>query len=802
MRGVWQDIRYAIRSLARAPGFALAVILILALGIGANVAMFSVVNETMLRPLPYKDPQRLVMGRRIVERRIGPWVSGQDYYDYRDHSESFEALSASLGFPGTHTVAGGERPERLPGQQITVDLLPALGVRPALGREFRAEEGEPGGPDVVILSHGYWQRALGGADDVIGTTLTVDGSPRTVVGVMPPGFRYLLDVEIWLPLRPDSDWVTERRFHNCLVLGRLKPGVTLAEAQSELDTISAQLEMEHPETNKGKALLLTDLGDVLLSDVRPSLLVLMSSVGLVLLIACGNAASLLLARGSTRRRELAVRSAMGASRAQLVRQLLTESVVLSVLAGAVGTLLANDLQHLISRFLPTNWLGEPRVETSMEMLSFALLLSLITGTVAGIVPALRSSRTSLVEGLKTGRGMTDPKGARFRSGLVVAQVALSVILLIGSGLLIRSLALLLSVDTGFNSGNLLTAEIRLPEGEYPEREQRIQLFSSLQERVRALPGVADVALISQLPFRDPGNDTYAYAADNPPTDPLSQQRSAYQRTVFPGYFKAMGIPLLAGRDIEEGDKRGSSLVLVISETMARLLFPGQDAVGRQVVVDVGQLVTCEVVGVVGDVRLDSLRNEPQMAMYFSYRQRPHFTMRIAVRTAGEPPSIAATFRNAVWELDKSLPIGALATLEEHIGRSLLRSRTTTILLSLFAGIALFLAAMGLYGVLAYYVSQRFHEIGVRVALGASPAQVMEQIFRRGAGLTIAGITIGLAGALLITRLIRQMLFGVQPTDPTTFILVSLVFSIVAFIACLVPALRALRVNPISALQAE
>ncbi len=802
MHGTWQDIRCVGRTVQRAPGFALAVVFILAVGIGANVAMFSVMSAALLRPLPYEDPERLVVGRKTWNGYVGPWVAGQDYYDYRDRSQSFESLAATLGFPLSHTITGQDEPERISAAQATVDFFPTLGVSPQIGRNFLPEEGEPGAPPVAILSHGYWQRRLGGTDDVIGKTLTLDGEPHTIVGVLPRGFHFRQEADMWRPLRPDSEWVTERRFHNCLVFGRLKPGVTLAKAQSEMDAISAQLQMQYPETNEGKALLLTDLREFLVKDFRPSLMILMGAVGLVLLIACGNAASLLLARGSRRRRELSVRAAMGASRSRLVRQLLTESVVTAIGAGVVGTVLSLDIQRMVYSFLPMETAGNLEARVSISALSFALILSIATGLVFGAVPALRAARGNVVESLKAGGSMTDAGASRFQSGLVIAQVALSVILLIGSGLLIRSLARLQSVDPGFDARNLLTAEIRLPETEYPERERRIQFFSGLLEELRSIPGVSSVGMISQLPFRDPGNDTYVYAADDAPEAPGKAGRSAFQRTVFPGYFEAMGIPLLKGRGIEETDRQGTPPVLVINEKMAETLFPGKDPIGRQVVVDVGRLVTLEVVGVVGRIRVYSLQGQPAMAMYFSYRQRPHYTMRVAIRTEGDTRRVAGALRSAVWERDRNIPVADIAMMEEIIGRSMLTSRTTTISLTLFAGLAVTLAAIGLYGLLAYYVSQRFREIGVRVALGASPRQIMELILRRGFVLVGTGIVVGLVGALLVTRLIQQFLFGVLPTDAATFATVTLLFGAVAFIACFLPARRALRVDPVIALQAE
>ncbi|NIM50755.1 MAG: FtsX-like permease family protein, partial [Gemmatimonadales bacterium] len=557
----------------------------------------------------------------------------------------------------------------------------------------------------------------------------------------------------------------------------------------------------YPESNQDKALLLTDLREALVEDYRTSLFLLMATVGLVLLIACGNVAGLLLARGSTRRTELSVRAALGASRARLVRQLLTESVVTAVAAGILGTVLAIWFQRLILRLLPMDIPGIADTGISIPMLSFAVVLSLGTGLVFGVFPAFRGAHMNIVEDLKAGARTTDTGGARFRSGLVIAQVALSLVLLIGSGLLIRSFARLRSVDPGFNTANLLTAEIRLPGTDYDEAPRRIQFYSSLLENIRAIPGVVSVAAINQLPIRDPGNNIYVYAADNPPTDRRGLN-VAFQRTVFPGYFESMGIPLLAGRGIEHSDGPDAARVLVINETMADTLFPGQNPIGRQVVVDYGEEVTLDVVGVVGDVRMSGLAWRPRLAMYGSYMQRPYYTMRLAIRTAGEPTSVARALRFAVRELDRNIPLAELATMDQLLARSTARRRVIAISLTLFASAALLLATIGLYGVLAYYVSQRTHEIGIRVALGARAAQVVQLVLTRGVGLVTVGIVLGVAAAFGVTRFIQRMLFGVEPTDPTTFAAVSLLLALIALIACLIPAWRALRVDPLTALQAE
>jgi predicted permease len=531
--GIWQDIRYGARSLLRARGFSVVIVLILAVGIGANVAMFSIIDSAMLRPVAYPEPERLVLGRKTVNGELNPPVSAQDYWDYRDLSTSFESLEAYVGFTNSYTIG----------------LFPTLGINPQLGRHFAADEGLEGAPDVAIISYGYWQRRFGGSPDALGGTLMVDGEPYTIVGVMPAGFRIGFDVEIWLPMRPDSPYTEQRRWHNWLLVGRLGTGVNIEQAQADVDVISAQLEAQYPDSNTGKGLLLTDLREAVVESYRSSLLLLMGAVALVLLIACGNVAGLLLARGSTRRAELSLRTALGASGPRLMRQLLTESLVLAVVGGIMGTLLANWLQDLLVRPVSLGLPNALRADMSGTALGFALLVSLATGLLFGALPALRLARFDVVEDLKSGARATDAGGARFRSGLVVVQVAITIMLLIGAGLLIRSFARVTGVDPGFESANLLTAELRLTGTEYSDLERRIHFYTDLREQLQAIPGVEGVAIADRLPIRDPGNWLITYAADNPPLDP-AEYRGAPFRVVMRGFHETMGIPLLAGRGIE------------------------------------------------------------------------------------------------------------------------------------------------------------------------------------------------------------------------------------------------------------
>jgi predicted permease len=801
MSGIWNDIRHASRSLIHAPGFTLVVVFILAVGIGATVAMFSIMEAAMLRPLPYAEPDRLVLGNTTFDGNVNWTSSAEDYWDWRDMSTSFDQFAATTGFAANHTITGGERPEEVPGTIVSINFFATLGNGPQLGRGFVPDEAVEGAPNVAMISYGYWQRRYGGSPDVLGSTLNLDGEPYEIVGVMAAGFRFYYDVDVWRPMRPDSDFIGARRFHNWVLLGRLGPGVALEEAQSEVDVISAQLEAQYPDSNQGKALLLTPLAEAMMFGYRQSLVMLMAAVSLVLLIACGNVAGLMLARGSARRLELSVRAALGASGVRLVRHLLSESLVLAIVGGILGTLLAAWLQPFFLQLLAIDPPAGQGAGLPVSVLTFALVVSIAAGVLAGIVPAIRTSRSGLFDELKSSVRTTDAGGARFRSGLVVVQVALTIVLLIGSGLMIRSLSNLMSVDAGFDSRNLLTAEIRLPGSEYTDREQRIQFYTALVERLGAIPGVDEVAVINQLPIRNPGNNIYVHDEANPPIDP-SEIRSAYIRTVLPGYFKIMGIPLLSGRAIAASDVAEGPPVLVVSQRMADSIFPGVNPVGRRAVVDFGQPVALEVVGVVGEVHMSGLAVEPFPAMYTSYLQMPYSAMAIAVRTAVEPESVVRPLREAVWALDPNLPVADVSTMESVIGRTLVTRKVRAVALSVFGGIALLLATVGLYGVLAYWVTRRYHEIGIRVALGASSGNVVEMILKRGIGLVAIGIALGLGGAFAGARLLEDMLYNVQPFDLTTFASVGAFFTGVAFVACLVPAWRALRVNPAETLQAE
>jgi len=803
VRDFAQDVRFALRALRRQPGFVVAALLTLALGIGANVVMFSVVNLALFRALPFADSDRLVLGRtQWPGGNIGWTVSAPDYYDVRDQSRSFESLEALTPFTRDFTVTGGGEPERIAGAWVSPGLFRTLGVSPLVGREFRPEEGEPGGERVVILSHDFWQRRYGGDAGVIGSAMNVEGAPMTVVGVMPAGFEFVVNVDAWAPMVRGEAFSTARQFHNWLLVGRMRSGATLAEAQSEVDVIMRRLADAYPESNRDKGLVLSEMQEAFAEFFRPTLLMLMGAIVLVLLIACGNVASLLLARGSGRRTEMAMRSALGAGGGRLVRQLLTESAVLGLAAGLLGTVVALSLQRSLVASTPLTRLGLRAAGLQPEILLFAVALSVATVLVFGLVPALAAGRVDPAEDLKAGARSVAPGGrARFRNVLVVAQVALSVVLLVGAGLLLRSFVQLRGVDPGFVSENVLTADIGLPRAKYDDDESRLRFFTELQDRVGATPGVLGVGLISRLPIRDPGGNIAAWDPANPPAD-ASEWRLAYARMVMPGYFEAMGIPMREGRDFMAIDAGGPS-VMVISEAMARTIFPDQSPLGRQVAIDTGdEPARFEVVGVVGDVQVSSLSGDVSMVMYIPYAQWSEAAMRLAVRTSGDPRAIVELLRATLRDMDPDIPLAGVATMDEVLSRSVSFQRTVMSALGLFAGVALFLASLGLYGVLAYYVAQRNREIGIRMAMGATGRDVFKMVLSRGFVLVGIGLIIGMGAAVGAGRLIRTLLFQVEASDPTTLVSISVFFVLVALLACLIPAWRAWRIDPVVAFRSE
>ncbi|MEJ2186777.1 MAG: ABC transporter permease [Gemmatimonadota bacterium] len=795
-----QDVRYALRSLRKNAGITAVSALILAVGIGANTALFSTVHFVLVRSLPFPHPDRLVVGLKTMNGEMSGPVSRVDYFDYRERSRSFERLAALTTFVEQHTVTGGGDPELVEASYVTWNLFPTLGVVPVRGRSFLPEEEVRGGASSVIISYGYWQRRFGGADDAVGATLTLDGTPSTVVGVMPRGFRFMFDADVWQLIDRNGPFDTQRDSHSHWVAGRLAPGVSIDQAQADVDGISRALAEEYPESNTGKALALADLHGYLVRNVRTSLLLLMGTTVLVLLIACANVAGLLLARGERRRSEMAMRVALGAPRHRLLRQLLTESVLLAVGAAILGIMVAFLLKDLLLRLLPAGELGPRPPGVNTAVLAFTLLLSVATGLLVGIVPAFRSTTVQPGRRLKAeSRTTPDVRSSRFRSGLVVLQVALSVTLLVGSGLLIRSLARLSTVQLGFDPENILTGQVQIQVPDYPTPVQRDRFYASLLEEVEALPGVQRAALANKLPILSRWQDWSVWPVGEPPPLP-NQGLSAMARWVTPGYFRTLGIPVLAGRDIAGTDVLGSPYVVVVSRSVAETLFPSGDPVGQQV--RIGDWRDFEIVGVVEDARLNTLRREPDAAMYMSAAQMAPARMQIAVRTSGNPDLLVRPIEALLRQKDPNVLFARPRPMADVVGEELAGFRAIMLALVLFACIAVCLAAFGFYGVLAYYVSQRKGELGVRLAMGASEADLVRMILKRGLVLVGLGLGLGLAAAYPGTLVVGQLLFETRLLDPLSYVTASAALGLVAVLACYLPARRAARSDVVDVLRAE
>jgi putative ABC transport system permease protein len=804
MNSTFSDIRYAVRGLIKSPGFTAATVLTLALGIGANTAMFSAINSILVKPPAYEDPDRLIMGLSTYKSQMAGNVSAMDYFDFRDQNDVLESMAAIASFPLGVPVIGTGEPERVQSAIVTVNLFQTLGVDPQLGRHFVPEEESRDSDNVVLISHGYWQRDFGGESSVLGRTLILNGTPYAIIGVMPAGFNFLHEVDLWRPMQANADWTGARRFHNFFTVGRLKTDVTLEQAQAQMDVIARQLAVEYPESNKYYGLRLFGLHESLVFFVRPALLMLMGAVGLVLLIVCGNVASLLLARSLARRTEVAVRSALGATRSRLVRQFLAESTVLAVTGGALGLLFVQWSLATVRRMAPPELPGVANLGIDGVGLAFALGVSVLTGLLFGIVPALRSAKSDTSQELKaSGRTTETGAGIRLRGSLVVAQVALSLVLLIGSGLLIRSFLSLRYVDSGFDSSNLLTAEITLPmTGDYEEPEQRIRFYESLMNDIAVLPGVEAVAASNRLPVKNRGGDVNVYAAERPPVTE-GELRTALIRTVTPGYFETMRIPLMAGREFTPTDDGDAPRVVIVDESVAERYFPGENPLGRGLVVDVGTDEPWEIIGVAGYVRQNNLQEgDWNPTVYFPYKHGPRLTMRLAIRSNGEPLALVGGLRRALRALNRDIPLAAVETMDEVLAGSVTQPKMQAYLVGAFALVALLLAAIGLYGVLAYAVSQRIHEMGIRIALGANAGNVMRLVLRTGMGMVGIGLGIGLVAGFGLTRFLQSLLYQVAPTDPTTFIGVTVVLFVVGLAACFLPAWKAVKTDPLVALRVE
>jgi putative ABC transport system permease protein len=810
-----QDLRYGIRMLLKSPGFTLIAIFTLALGIGANTVIFSVVNATLLRPPPYRKPEQLVMiwgtnpGGYGWRGKTG--FSGPSFLDYQQRNQVFERMATfnGVGF----ALTGTAQPENLKAGLVTAEFFDVLGVQPILGRTFLPEETNAGREKVAILNYQLWQRRFFSDPGIIGQSIRLDATPYTIIGVLPEGFDFTIpdffaSRDLWLPnVLPRDN--SERGHKYLTVIARLKSGITRPQAEQDLSAVTSQLAQEYPGSMTGFGVKLIPLHEQIVGDLRLVLLLLFGAVGFVLLIACANVANLQLARASTREKEIAIRTALGATGGRLLRQLITESVLLAMIGGAMGVLLAvwglKLLAGLGSAVVPQG----PAITIDAKVLGYSIAISLITGILFGLAPSLQLSPKRLSESLKQGgrNSAAGESGLRLRRLLTVSEVALSLILLIGAGLLIRSFVGLLRVNPGFETKNILTARFELPKYSYADATNQAAFYTQVMERIRALPGVTAVGATDELPPTMGSHSSGFSIEGRPPIDQSDQSLAVQNRLVTADYFRVMGIPLVGGRVFSESDDAAAIPVALINETFARRFFPNEDPVGQHLRFEAANPWST-IVGVVGDVRGFGLDKQPKSEIYFAYQQQillpyhPLARMHLVVRTASDPSDLAAAVLGAVFELDKNLPPPPAKTMETVLSASISERRSNMLLLAAFAMIALILAGVGVYGVISYSVAQRIPEIGIRMSLGAQPLDIIKLVMRNAMSLVLIGIAIGLGGALALTRWMTSLLFEVRPNDPLTFAVIPTLLALVALLACWIPARRAMRVDPMVALRRE
>jgi len=820
MRALWQDMRYGLRMLAKSPGFSALVILTLALGIGANTAIFSVVNAVLLRPLPFEEPDRLVQIWHTPPQASFPGiptfsVSPANFLDWRARSQAFEGMSA-YGF-GQYTLTGTGHPEAVRMVAVTSGFFSILRAQPLLGRAFLAEEDSPGREHEVVLSYNLWRGRFGADRDIVGKNIALNGQAFTVIGVMGPNFEFPISTDpnyspqMWKPLAWTDQERAIRDNHNYAVVARLKDGVTLQQARAELDSVSNQLAQQYPADDKGWGATAIPLREDLVGDVRPALLILLGAVALVLLIACANVANLLLAKAMSRRKEIAIRVAMGASRPRLLQQGISETVLMALAGGALGLVFAHYGVILIVRFLAQRLPRSTEIGLDGWVFTFALGISLLTGIAVGLLSSLRFAKNDVSESLKQGLGRTssDSGGTRTRNILVVSEVALSLMLLIGAGLLIRSLSVLRHVNPGFDASRLLTLEVAIPSTKFSEPMQQVRYFDRVLDQVRGLPGVQSAGLIDSLPLS--GGSHQPVSVEGRPVVPMADQPEVDVRLISPGYISAMHIALLSGRDIDQSDVQGRPGAVLISQSFAKLFWPNENPIGKHLTLYFFRDLPRVVVGVVADVKLDALNEtRPTPALYTPLAQVApttggtwhSFGLNLAVRTNADPLNVASMVANSIREVDAEVPLLNIQTMEESVSASLSPQRFTMLLLVVFAGTALLLAAAGIYGVMAYMVTRRTQEIGVRMALGAAASDVLRLVIGQGMWTTAIGVAIGIGGAFALTRTMQSLLFGVSTTDPMTLAGVVLLLAAVSVFACWVPARRATKVDPLVALRYE
>ncbi len=812
MEKLFNDLTYAIRSLVKHPGFAAIAVVTLALGIGANTAMFSVINGVLLRPLPYHDPDRLVtIWEESPERDLFQMpVSIANLRDWVEQSKTLEQISAYT-FSDLNLTGTGE-PVQLDAVRVSANLFSLVGATPMLGRTFLPEDDKEGAARVVVLSHATWKNHFGSNPRIIDQQVTINNQSHTIVGVMPANFQFPVGfgymgkvlndpIDLYVPIAAASEEAA-RGHYSFFAIGRLKPGVTIQQAQAEMSGIESRLEQQYPDTNTGIGIKLISTQEQTVKEIRPALLVLLGAVAFLLLIACVNIANLLLARSAARQKEFAIRAALGASRLRVLRLLLTESVLLSLAGGALGLLLAVWGTAALMALAPDNIPRLNEVGVDARVFGFTLAVSLLTGIVFGLFPAIHASKPDLNEALKEGsRGsMASGSGKRTRSVLVAVEVALSLVLLVGAGLMVKSFIRLQQTHLGFNTNNLLTMDLSLSESRYPEAHQQVAFFQKTLEQVGALPGIQSASVTTGLPLTLSlsGSD---FRIEGHPEPEAGKEMIVNKRSVSPGYFGTLGISLLKGRDFSDGDKTDAPQVAIINQDLARTYFANEDPLGKRITFSDGES-WMSIVGVIGDVKQVSLGSTSKPEVYFPYLQAASRAMSLVVRTTNNPLSQAAAVRGQIRVIDRDLPIDESKTMEQLLAESVSGPRFNMLLLTVFAVVALVLALVGIYGVMSYTVTQRTHEIGIRVAVGAQSRDVFRMVLGQGMLLALIGVAFGLLGALALTRLMTSMLFGVEPNDPLTFATIALLVIAVALIACYLPGRRATKVDPLVALRYE
>ncbi|HSF44305.1 MAG TPA: ABC transporter permease [Thermoanaerobaculia bacterium] len=800
MTSLLHDLRFTLRTFRRAPGFTAVAVLVLALGIGGNTAIFSLVDRLLLRALPYESPDRLVLvwenQAELGEARN--LVSAVEYFAWSEEGQAFARLGAYT--EAFFNLTGVDRPERLAGAIASPSLLPTLGLQPAQGRFFLPEEGEEGAPNVALLSHALWQRRFASDPGVVGRPLDLNGQVYTVVGILPPEF--LLpgkQIEVLVPFVPDAEERANPDAHYLTVLGRLRPGIPLDQAQREMEQVARGLSQRYPDSAAGHGINLQPLHDELVGEVRPALLVLLAAVGFVLLIACTNLANLQLARITGRNGELAVRMALGASRRRVIRQLLTESLVLGLLGGVAGLLLASLLARALVVLSPAELPQLGAVGLDGRMLAFTLAVSLLTGMAVGLLPAFQVGRVDLQSALKvSGRRPAGSGGSRasVRRLLVAAEVAFSLILLIGAGLMIRSFANLLDVDPGFRTAGLVTLDLSIPAARLQEGDSVGAFLQRLIVRLENTPGIEAAGATTHLPLSGEDGDRSFSIEGRTPADPGEALGSEYRR-VSPRYLEVLEVPLIRGRAFTERDTAETPLIVVVNRAFARRFFPNEDPIGKRLLIRDGETRPREIVGIMGNLRHFALEAAPEPEMYIPVLQRPWSNMTLVVAGSGTPAEIAETVRREVWSMDSQIPVSNVGTVEAYVERSMVRQRFTMLLLTVFGGIALVLASVGVYAVQSYLVQSRRQEIGIRMALGALPRDITGLVVGQGMLSIVVGLGLGIAAAFSLTRLLASLLFDVSALDLVTFVAVPVLLGLVALVACYLPARRAARLDPLA-----